>query len=64
MLMLTAYREVDDLVAGLALGADDYPAKPFAFDELLGARAGARAKSARAREAILSNVRVDTHRDA
>jgi two-component system response regulator VanR len=35
ILMLTAARGVDDLVAGLALGADDYLGKPFAFDELL-----------------------------
>ncbi len=35
ILMLTAHRGVDALVAGLALGADDYLGKPFAFDELL-----------------------------
>ena len=35
ILMLTAYGEVEDLVNGLALGADDYRAKPFAFDELV-----------------------------
>src|SRR5215210_613851 len=35
VLMLTAARSTDDLVAGLALGADDYLAKPFAFDELV-----------------------------
>ena len=35
VLMLTAYGEVDDLVEGLAMGADDYLAKPFAFDELV-----------------------------
>jgi DNA-binding response OmpR family regulator len=35
ILMLTAARTTDDVVAGLALGADDYLAKPFRFDELL-----------------------------
>jgi DNA-binding response OmpR family regulator len=35
MLMLTAAAEVDDLVTGLSLGADDYMAKPFAFAELV-----------------------------
>jgi DNA-binding response OmpR family regulator len=35
ILMLTAARTTDDVVAGLALGADDYLAKPFGFDELL-----------------------------
>jgi len=34
VLMLTAAAEIDDRVAGLALGADDYVAKPFAFAEL------------------------------
>jgi two-component system OmpR family response regulator len=35
VLMLTAREAVDDRVAGLDAGADDYLAKPFAFDELL-----------------------------
>jgi two-component system OmpR family response regulator len=35
VLMLTARDAVDDRVAGLDSGADDYLPKPFAFDELL-----------------------------
>lgn len=35
ILMLTAAGSLDDLVDGLALGADDYIAKPFAFGELV-----------------------------
>lgn len=35
VLMLTARNQVEDLVAGLDSGADDYLAKPFSFDELL-----------------------------
>jgi DNA-binding response OmpR family regulator len=35
ILMLTAAGTVDDRVAGLARGADDYLAKPFAFAELV-----------------------------
>lgn len=35
VLMLTARDEVDDRVAGLDAGADDYLPKPFAFKELL-----------------------------
>lgn len=34
VLMLTAAGELDQIVEGLALGADDYLAKPFAFEEL------------------------------
>jgi len=35
ILMLTAARTTDDLVTGLALGADDYLGKPFRFAELV-----------------------------
>lgn len=35
VIMLTARDEVSDKVKGLDLGADDYVAKPFAFDELV-----------------------------
>jgi DNA-binding response OmpR family regulator len=40
VLMLTAAGEIEDLVDGLALGADDYLSKPFDFPVLL-ARIGA-----------------------
>ena len=35
ILMLSALGTVEDRIAGLRLGADDYLAKPFAFEELL-----------------------------
>ncbi len=35
IIMLTAREAVDDRVAGLEIGADDYVTKPFAFKELL-----------------------------
>jgi DNA-binding response OmpR family regulator len=35
ILMLTAARSTDQLVEGLALGADDYLGKPFRFAELV-----------------------------
>jgi DNA-binding response OmpR family regulator len=45
VLMLTGAAEIEDLVDGLGLGADDYLAKPFAFAVLL-ARIGALARRA------------------
>ena len=44
IIMLTARDEVDDRVKGLNLGADDYMAKPFSFEELL-ARVQARLRN-------------------
>ncbi len=35
IIMLTAKEDVDDRVAGLDIGADDYVTKPFAFKELI-----------------------------
>jgi DNA-binding response OmpR family regulator len=35
ILMLTASAEIEDRVAGLSIGADDYLTKPFAFPELV-----------------------------
>ena len=64
ILMLTAYREVDDRVAGLALGADDYLGKPFAFDELVArVRAlGRRAQSSRPAVLERQGIRLDPAR--
>jgi DNA-binding response OmpR family regulator len=64
VLMLTAATEVPDRVAGLALGADDYLTKPFAFAELV---ARVRALSRRPPQAIppvltRADVRLDPHR--
>jgi two-component system OmpR family response regulator len=61
VLMLTARDSVDDRVAGLDSGADDYLVKPFAFAELL-ARLRALARRADAeRPAVLvvSDLRLD-----
>ncbi|MCA2217600.1 response regulator transcription factor [Jidongwangia harbinensis] len=64
VLMLTAASEVTDRVHGLALGADDYLPKPFAFSELV---ARVRALGRRARPAAppvleRAGVRLDTTR--
>ena len=61
VLMLTASGEIDDRVAGLGLGADDYLAKPFAFAELV---ARIRALARRAQPALppvleRADVRLD-----
>jgi DNA-binding response OmpR family regulator len=56
VLVLTARAEVDDVVSGLNLGADDYLVKPFAFDELL-ARVRARERTAGASAGGSTSVR-------
>jgi DNA-binding response OmpR family regulator len=64
VLMLTAAAEIDDRVAGLRLGADDYLPKPFAFPELA-ARVVALGRRARpAAPPILqrAGIRLDPHR--
>jgi DNA-binding response OmpR family regulator len=64
VLMLTAASDVDDRVAGLALGADDYLPKPFAFREL-SARVtalGRRARPAAPPVLTRAGIRLDPHR--
>jgi DNA-binding response OmpR family regulator len=64
VLMLTAATDVADRVAGLALGADDYLPKPFAFAEL-SARVNALGRRARpAAPPVLARagIRLDPHR--
>jgi DNA-binding response OmpR family regulator len=59
ILMLTAARTTDDLVRGLALGADDYLPKPFRFAELV-ARVHALARRAgHARPPVLRHDDVE-----
>src|SRR5262245_56027963 len=55
VLMLTARDSVEDRVAGLDTGADDYLVKPFAFAELL-ARLRALARRGEAERPILLEV--------
>jgi DNA-binding response OmpR family regulator len=64
VLMLTAAADLDDRVAGLSLGADDYLPKPFAFAEL-SARVtalGRRARSAAPPVLHRAGIRLDPHR--
>jgi DNA-binding response OmpR family regulator len=60
VLMLTASAGIEDRVAGLSLGADDYLPKPFAFAELL-ARVRALLRRGTARPSVLEvgDLRVD-----
>jgi len=64
VLMLTASGTLDDLVDGLALGADDYLAKPFAFAELIARVHALARRNARARPPVLSagDVELDPAR--
>jgi two-component system, OmpR family, response regulator VanR len=55
ILMVTAARAPDELVAGLALGADDYLAKPFRFDELVARIHALARRTGSARPAVLRN---------
>ncbi|GLX92873.1 response regulator transcription factor [Herbidospora sp. NBRC 101105] len=55
VIILTARDSVGDTVAGLEGGADDYIAKPFAFEELL-ARVRLRLRTERAPEATVLRV--------
>ncbi len=61
ILMLTARDTVDDRVAGLEVGADDYLTKPFAFRELLArVRALARRRGTPLPETLrVSDLEVD-----
>ena len=54
VLMLTAARGLDDVVGGLALGADDYLPKPFRFAELVARLRALGRRTGDARPPILS----------
>ncbi|MFE5735242.1 response regulator transcription factor [Streptomyces sp. NPDC056528] len=64
ILMLTAATAVEDRVAGLDLGADDYLGKPFEFPELVSRVRALRRRSARPLPPLLARdgLRVDTVR--
>ena len=55
VLMLTAARSTDDLVAGLSLGADDYLPKPFRFAELVARLRALARRSGAARPPVLES---------
>jgi two-component system OmpR family response regulator len=61
VLMLTARDAVDDRVAGLDAGADDYVVKPVAFDELLARLRAVTRRAPRERPTLLEvgDLRLD-----
>ena len=59
ILMLTAASALDDLVAGLSLGADDYLTKPFRFAELVARIRALGRRSVPARPALLRHEDVE-----
>jgi two-component system OmpR family response regulator len=61
VLMLTARDAVEDRVAGLDAGADDYLMKPFSFDELLARLRALARRAPRERPPVLAvgNLRLD-----
>jgi two-component system response regulator VanR len=59
VLMLTAARSTDQLVEGLALGADDYLPKPFRFAELVARLRALARRSGEARPAVLRAADVE-----
>ncbi|MEU4219623.1 response regulator transcription factor [Actinoplanes sp. NPDC026623] len=64
ILMLTAAAEIDERVEGLALGADDYLPKPFAFRELSARVAALGRRSRPAAPPVLrrAGISLDPHR--
>ena len=64
ILMLTAAGTLQDKVAGLELGADDYLVKPFDFPELVARLRALGRRTAPALPSVLERfgLRVDTHR--
>jgi two-component system response regulator VanR len=59
ILMLTAARSTDELVDGLALGADDYLGKPFRFAELVARLHALNRRTGPARPAVMRRGEVE-----
>jgi two-component system, OmpR family, response regulator VanR len=59
VLMLTAARTTDELVAGLSLGADDYLTKPFRFAELVARLHALGRRTGEARPPVLTTGDVE-----
>jgi DNA-binding response OmpR family regulator len=59
ILMLTAAGALEDLVEGLSLGADDYLAKPFRFEELVARIHALARRSTPSRPAVMTRNEIE-----
>ena len=58
VLFLTAKDAVEDRIAGLTAGGDDYVTKPFSLEEVVARLRGAAAPDAGARQAATTSILV------
>ncbi|MCD4670133.1 MAG: response regulator transcription factor [Actinomycetia bacterium] len=65
ILMLTAKKQLDNIIQGLDCGADDYLTKPFEFSELLARIRALLRRSSEHKSSILSvsNISLDTGKE-
>ncbi|GAH28285.1 unnamed protein product [marine sediment metagenome] len=63
ILMLTAKKQIDDIVGGLNCGADDYLTKPFEFSELIARIRALLRRNAKNKENMLHSLNIKLYLD-